>query len=77
MQKNLNVIHEKTLANLSITMFNEMQTEVIEKAETSKNIMVIAPTGSGKTLSFLIPILTSLSTEKKGVQALIVAPSRE
>ena len=77
MQKNFNVIHEKTLANLSITMFNEMQTEVIEKAETSKNIMVIAPTGSGKTLSFLIPILTNLSTEKKGVQALIVAPSRE
>lgn len=77
MQKNLNVIHEKTLANLSITMFNEMQTEVIEKAKTSKNIMVIAPTGSGKTLSFLIPILTNLSTDKKGVQALIVAPSRE
>lgn len=77
MQKNLNVIHEKTLSNLSITMFNEMQSEVIEKAETSKNIMVIAPTGSGKTLSFLIPILTNLSTDKKGVQALIVAPSRE
>ena len=77
MQNNFNAIHAKTLANLSIESFNDMQLAVLEKAGTSKNLMIIAPTGSGKTLSFLIPVLNTLQADKKGVQALIVTPSRE
>ena len=77
MQNNFNAIHAKTLANLSIESFNDMQLAVLEKVGTSKNLMIIAPTGSGKTLSFLIPVLNTLQADKKGVQALIVTPSRE
>ena len=44
--------------------------------------MACAPTGSGKTLSFLFPILCNLnslrnSTERNGIKALILAPTRE
>lgn len=77
MQNNLNTTYATILTNLGIESFNQMQEEVIEKAANSKNLMVIAPTGSGKTLSFLIPIVNVLQADKKGVQALIVAPSRE
>ncbi len=54
-----------------------MQVATIQKAATLQNLMLLAPTGSGKTLAFLIPLIHSLSQNAKGVQALIIAPSRE
>ena len=65
------------LKNLSIAELNEMQKTVIEKAASYTNLMLLAPTGSGKTLAFLIPLVNSLRSDVSGVQALIVAPSRE
>jgi superfamily II DNA/RNA helicase len=65
------------LKNLSIPKFNEMQTAFIDKASSTDNLMLLAPTGSGKTLAFLIPLISKLRPEAKGVQALIVVPSRE
>lgn len=50
---------------------------VIDKASKTKNLMLLAPTGSGKTLAFLIPLIEQLKKDVEGVQALIVAPSRE
>ena len=77
MQNNLNVVTEAFLKNLSIAALNEMQVTTIEKATASKNLMLLAPTGSGKTLAFLIPLVNKLRQDVTGVQALIVAPSRE
>ncbi|MBL7871684.1 MAG: DEAD/DEAH box helicase [Cyclobacteriaceae bacterium] len=77
MQNNLTSTHAEYLKNLSIAQFNEMQTAVIEKAATTSNLMLLAPTGSGKTLAFLVPLVDKLSEQVAGVQALIVAPSRE
>jgi len=65
------------LQNLSIASLNPMQEAAIQKAASSPNLMLLAPTGSGKTLAFLIPIVQQLSSASPGVQALIVAPSRE
>ena len=77
MQNNLNVVTEAFVKNLSIAALNEMQVTTIEKATASKNLMLLAPTGSGKTLAFLIPLVNKLRQDVTGVQALIVAPSRE
>jgi len=65
------------LENLSISALNKMQEDTLEKADSVKNMMLLAPTGSGKTLAFLLPLLQQLRPEDSGVQALIVAPSRE
>jgi len=65
------------LKNLSIDELNEMQLAVIEKANASQNLVLLAPTGSGKTLAFLIPLIHKLKPDAHGVQALIIAPSRE
>ncbi|HEY8935555.1 MAG TPA: DEAD/DEAH box helicase [Cyclobacteriaceae bacterium] len=77
MQHNLNTKHAAILKNLSISEFNEMQLSVIEKAESSANLLLLSPTGSGKTLAYLMAILNKLSPEAEGVQAIVIAPSRE
>lgn len=77
MQQDLNAVHAEYLKNLSIDRLNHMQEAVIGKAATVQNVMLVAPTGTGKTLAFLIAVLNKLTPEARGVQAIIVAPSRE
>src|SRR5687768_7232825 len=77
MQEDLNTIHAEFLKNLSIEQFNAMQAAVIQKAASSQHLMLVAPTGTGKTLAFLIAVVNRLSPDESGVQAIIVAPSRE
>ena len=43
----------------------------------SDNIVLLAPTGSGKTVAFLLPILHHLNEKAGTIQALILVPSRE
>lgn len=41
-------------------------------------MLACAPTGSGKTAAFLLPILNSLNgPQNKGFRALIICPTRE
>lgn len=54
-----------------------VQKEVIERAISSESLMVESATGSGKTHSFLLPILNNLDENNKSVQALILSPTRE
>lgn len=68
---------QKVLDNFKITSLNQMQLASLEASKQSNDVVLLSPTGSGKTLGFLLPILTSLDKEKLGVQVLILAPSRE
>lgn len=65
------------LSLLQIEALNEMQQACLQASEQHKDMILLADTGSGKTLAFLLPLLQQLNSEIKGVQALIVAPSRE
>ena len=45
---------------------------------TGRHMMACAPTGSGKTIAFLMPLLNDLAAPKKvGFRAIILAPTRE
>lgn len=68
---------QKLLSNLNIKQLNPLQEEVNTKTKTGADLVVLAPTGSGKTLAFLLPVLRNLNRESKGVQCLILIPSRE
>ncbi|MDQ0638031.1 superfamily II DNA/RNA helicase [Pedobacter sp. W3I1] len=68
---------ENALKKLNITALNEMQESSVKAAKTGKDVILIAPTGSGKTLAFLLPLLSNLKAGVKGVQALVLVPSRE
>jgi ATP-independent RNA helicase DbpA len=71
------MIVEKILEKLKIASLNEMQLETVASAKKGSDLVLLAPTGSGKTLGFLLPVLHNLSADVKGVQALVLVPSRE
>ena len=77
MQQDLNTLHAPFLKNLSIAELNPMQEAVIAKAASVQHLMLVAPTGTGKTVAFLIAVYDKLRPGDNGVQAIIVAPSRE
>ena len=69
------------LANLKerfgITELNEMQKDVLSAYNQDGDIILLSPTGSGKTIAFLVPLLKALKEPNGNLQAVIIAPSRE
>jgi len=68
---------ENILKKLSIEKLNAMQEEAQLAIHSCSDIILLSPTGTGKTLAFLLPVIAELDPECEEVQALIVAPSRE
>ena len=68
---------ERILEKLGIEKLNPMQEETHKAIKTSSEVVLLSPTGTGKTLAFLLPIVESLDPENPEVQVLILAPSRE
>lgn len=71
--KNLQEILDK----LKIRELNVMQQKAYDTISNKKDTVLLSPTGTGKTLAFLLPILANLDPDKMEVQALILVPSRE
>ena len=65
------------LEKLSIEKLNVMQEEAEEAILSNPEIVILSPTGTGKTLAFLLPIISELDINCPEVQVLIVVPSRE
>ncbi|MDZ4786922.1 MAG: DEAD/DEAH box helicase [bacterium] len=55
-----------------------IQSKAIPEVMAGKDILGLAQTGTGKTAAFVLPILEKLyKSKKRGVSALILAPTRE
>ena len=54
-----------------------MQEAALQTARKAKNVILLSPTGTGKTLAYLLPLIERLKQAVAGVQALIIVPSRE
>lgn len=54
-----------------------IQTRMIPEMLAGRDIVAESPTGTGKTLAYVLPILQLVDGDKKQTQALIVAPSQE
>ncbi len=65
------------LAKLQIEELNQMQKEAIATINKNDNVILLSPTGTGKTLAFSLPLLEFLDPSLEEVQALILVPSRE
>lgn len=69
------------IRNLDYDTMTPVQSQSIPVLLEDRNCVCIAPTGSGKTVSFVLPILTKLfleKTKKKGpCKAVIFAPTFE
>lgn len=67
---------KKTLEALGFEALNQMQTATLEAYSKPTDLILLSPTGSGKTVAFLLPMVKTLK-ENAGMQTLIVVPSRE
>lgn len=67
----------RILEKLKIETLNPMQLEAVHAIETQDDIVLLSPTGTGKTLAFLLPIIERLDSRSTEVQALIIVPTRE
>ena len=74
---NKNPHSNNLLLNLGIESLNEMQEMANDAILNDANILLLSPTGSGKTVAFLLPIFQMLQEEINTVQCLILVPSRE
>lgn len=54
-----------------------IQRQSIPLIKNGSDIIAEAQTGTGKTLAFLLPIFENIHPEAKGIQALILTPTRE
>lgn len=72
----LTLSQREALRNLKIEELNAMQQSAVEHCRESQNMVLLSPTGTGKTLAYLLPLLERLEPVA-GVQALVVVPSRE
>ena len=68
---------EDVLAKLNIQQLNPMQEEAIAVIGKTTNTIILSPTGTGKTLAFLLPLIETLDPNIDEVQALILVPTRE
>ena len=56
---------------------NEMQIQAIPEIQSGSQLLIVAPTGSGKTEAALVPVLESLGAgDQGGIRALYVTPLR-
>jgi superfamily II DNA/RNA helicase len=65
------------LAKLNIEQLNTMQLDTQKAFQKSPNLVLLSPTGTGKTLAFLLPIISQLEEKCTEIQAVIVVPTRE
>ena len=73
----LNDNQVSALSRLGIERLNDMQSAALEHCRNNSSMVLLSPTGTGKTLAFLLPLLERLDPSCGAVQALIVLPSRE
>lgn len=72
--------YRQALDRLGYNTFTDVQKQVLPPAIQGRDVFVHAPAGSGKTLSYVLPVLNRLTPQGKGKHkpcALILCPTRE
>ena len=66
---------DMVMGGTGIAELNAMQRAMA--ADCSRRVVLVAPTGSGKTVAFVIRMLREVVPGRRGVQAVVVVPTRE
>ncbi len=71
----------KAIADLGYTTATAIQKQAIPVILSGRDLVAAAQTGTGKTASFVLPVLEKFNTERKlrgkRIRALILTPTRE
>lgn len=65
------------LEKLGGIKLNSMQQTAIRVIANTPEVVLLSPTGTGKTLAFLLPLINQFDPKCMQVQAIIIAPSRD
>ncbi|MBQ8684153.1 MAG: DEAD/DEAH box helicase [Clostridia bacterium] len=67
----------RALEAMGFTQPTPIQTETIPLVMDGRDVIAKAPTGTGKTCAFGIPLIECLNPDMKDLQALVLCPTRE
>ena len=71
-------MYKDILHNLGIQALNPMQKAVTKECQTTeRDIVILSPTGTGKTLAYLLPLQEQIDRDDINVQMLVITPGRE
>ena len=68
---------DSILSKFEITALNPMQEKASKTIKKKSDVVLLSPTGTGKTLAFLLPLIETLDADCEEIQILILVPSRE
>lgn len=68
---------DQILNNLGFSAWNPLQEQTLKASQKEDNLLILSPTGSGKTVAFLLPLVENLDSDANDIQSLIIVPSRE
>lgn len=74
---NLSEIKQHAVQAMGFDRLNAMQEQMLEVATSGRDVLLLSPTGTGKTLAYLLPIVAACKQTPRSVQALVIVPSRE
>lgn len=68
----------KAFQKLGVESLNEMQMATADAMKDGKgDVVVLSPTGTGKTLAYLLPLAEMINPHNDNVQAVVIVPGRE
>ena len=68
----------KAFRKLRVESLNDMQKATAKAMQAGKgDVVVLSPTGTGKTLAYLLPLVEMITPESETVQAVVIVPGRE
>ncbi len=70
-------ITDSILNKFDIKALNPMQKEAGKTIRQKSDVVLLSPTGTGKTIAFLLPLIETLDEKCEEIQILILVPSRE
>jgi ATP-dependent RNA helicase DeaD len=65
------------LQKMGINTLNPMQNQAIDTINSSAKVLILSPTGTGKTLAFILPLINRLDANIAATQLMILVPTRE
>lgn len=71
------MVKQELLDKLKFKKLTPIQEMVIKNFNNNNNLVGVAPTGTGKTHAYLLPLVSNIDSTKKELQAVILVPTNE
>ncbi|MDO7983464.1 DEAD/DEAH box helicase [Candidatus Phytoplasma fabacearum] len=68
---------KQKLKQLNFLKITPIQKQMFNNFEKPYHLVCVAPTGTGKTHAYLLPILSKINWQKNTIQAIIITPTNE